>query len=571
MRTHNLLYRREGDIKRFVEEKGIEDSSRLLIQVFTGVPEREHIEKLQSELRSLFQKAGVIGTTTGGEIFNGRVHENTTVLSFTSFERAEVRTALSSNPVSVQAGREVSETLRDENTKLLFLFADGLYTNGDDVLDAVNEEFGSVPVVGGLAGDNFAFKGTYVFTSEELTDRGIVGASINTDRLHVNTHYNLAWVPVGREMEVTRAEGNRIYEIEGKPVVDLYREYLGTSAGELLPHLAIEFPLVLERDGVLLARACLGVAEDRSMLYTGDIRQGERVRFSIWDTGVMLDSASRNLNTFRLNPSESIFVYTCLARKYLMGKEVEVESKHLQNVAPTSGFLTYGEFYNYEGRNRFMNYTFTAVSLSEGESARKEEDYEIHKKPDKELVRFRALVSLVNTITKELKDANTKLEKLAERDALTGLYNRRKMLSLLKEQLRKAERYGKSFCVLMADIDNFKSINDTYGHQAGDEVLVGISTVLKRSLRDTDMYSRWGGEEFLVIMPETELEGGVVVAEKLRVEVLKFFSKKPVSDVSVSVGVTAYREGDCVESLLSRADRAMYTAKHRGKNLVVTF
>jgi len=568
MRTYNLLYRREGDIEKFVEENGIEDSNRLLIQVFTGIPKKEHIEKLQSELRSLFQKAGLIGATTGGEVFEGRVYENTTVLSFTYFDRSRVKVAMSTEPHSLQAGREVSRSLMSKDTKLLFLLADGLYTNGDDVLEGVNEGFSHIPVVGGLAGDNFAFRETYVFTLEEITDRGVVGASIDTDKLHVNTHYNLAWMPIGREMEVTLSEKNRIYEIEGKPVIDIYREYLGAEAEELMPHLAIEFPLILERDGALLARACLGITEDGAMLYTGAIRQGERVRFGICDTGVVVDSASANLSDFKQKPREAIFVYTCLARKYTMGNEVELESKYLQGLAPTSGFLTYGEFYNYNGKNRFMNYTFTATSISEGDSAAREGVHEISSKPDKELIRLRALVTLVNTITGELKEANAELERLAERDALTGLYNRRKMLSLLEEQLSRSERYEKPFCVLMADIDNFKSINDTYGHQAGDEVLVGISRVLSKSLRSTDMYSRWGGEEFLVLMPETELEGGVAVAEKLRIEVLKFFNDKPIGEISISVGLTAYREGDCVESLLSRADRAMYIAKHRGKNLV---
>ncbi|RLJ70635.1 diguanylate cyclase (GGDEF)-like protein [Hydrogenivirga caldilitoris] len=569
MKTYNLLYKQEGDVTRFVEEKGIEDTPRLLVQVFTGVPERRYIENLQRELEKLFNKAGVIGTSTGGEIFNGEVYENSTVLSFTVFERAWVKTALVEGADALRTGRELVGRILDEDTKLMIIFADGLNTNGDDLIDAINEEAQSVPVVGGLAGDNFTFKGTYVFTSRDVTDRGVVGASVNTDKLQISTHYNLAWVPVGKGMVVTRTAGNRIYEIEGKPVVEVYKSYLGAEAEELLPYVAIEFPLVLERDGVMLARACLGIAEDGSMLYTGVIKEGEKVRFSIWDTGVMLDSAAENLKKFRSNPSESVFVYTCLARKYLIGGEAEVESKHLQSVSPTSGFMTYGEFYNLDGKNRFMNYTFTAVSLSEREFTQNSEGQELEEEPGRDLIRFRALVSLVNTITGELKDANDKLERLAERDPLTGLYNRRKMIALLEEQIRRTERYGKSFCVLMVDIDNFKLINDTYGHQKGDEVLKGMAQALRELLRSTDLYSRWGGEEFLVVMPETEIEGGTAVAEKLRVGVRGFFNRKLGMDISVSVGLTAYRDGDCIEGLLSRADRAMYRAKKKGKNLVV--
>ncbi|WP_457601360.1 sensor domain-containing diguanylate cyclase [Hydrogenivirga sp.] len=565
------MYRRKGDIERFVEEKEIKDSERLLIQVFTGIPEREHILGIQEELKGIFTEAGVIGTTTGGEVFKGEVLEGSTVLSFTTFEKASVRTHLSEGEGSYENGVRVAEALKKSDTKLFILFADGLYTNGDEIVRAFNELASSAPMAGGLAGDNFTFRETFVFTLQELTSRGVVGASLQTDRLYITSHYNLAWYPVGKEMIVTRASGNRIYEIDGKPVVAVYREYLGADAEEHLPHVAIEFPLVFERDGVLLARACLGVNEDGSMSYEGSIREGEVVSFSVWDTGVMLESAAENLKKFRASPSESIFVYTCLGRKYLMGKETEVEVKYLQSVAPTSGFLTYGEFFTLNGKNMFMNYTHTALSISEADRKSNTEDCRLEEDLGRENVRFRALVSLIDSVTRELREANKELEKLAERDELTGLYNRRKAHALMEEQLIRSRRYGEPFCVLMVDIDNFKSVNDAHGHQRGDEVLVELAAVLKNFLRESDISSRWGGEEFLILLPATDLEGGVAVAEKLRIEAKKAFEDMGLNNVSLSIGVSSFRSEDTLESLLSRADRAMYIAKKRGKNLVEAY
>jgi len=565
------LYTERGDITRFVDRRGIEDSDRLLIQIFTGINRVDFIENLLLELGENFKHAAIIGTTTGGEIYKGKVYEHSTVVSFATFERAQVRAEGVETEDSFLAGKTLAEKLVSDRSKLIIAFADGLYSNGDAFVEAFNIHAADVPLAGGLAGDNFTFTNTYVFTKNKVINKGGVAAVIDTDELYLTSHYNLAWIPIGKEMEVTKSRGNRIYEIEGKPAVEIYKEYLGSTAEELLPYIAIEFPLVFERDGILFARACLGQDKDGSMVYEGAIYEGEKVRFSIWDTGVMLDSAAQNLKKFRNAPSEGIFVYTCLARKYLMGNEAEVETKYLQGVAPTCGFLTYGEFFNTKGKNRFMNYTFTAISISESPKVSSKIEDELKEEPDKELMRFRALVSLVNSITKELKEANKKLERLAERDPLTGLYNRRKMKEILESELRKSERYGTVFCVLMIDVDNFKQINDTYGHDEGDRVLVSISRCLEEILRDTDVVSRWGGEEFLVLMPETNKEGGITVAEKIRNHIQSEVCCEIGKNVSVSIGVTAYREGDSMDDILRRADQAMYEAKRKGKNTVVAY
>ncbi len=571
MKTYNLLYREEGDLERLVERRGIEDGENVLVQVFTGITDRDYIKGIQSELRRLFRRAGVIGTTTGGEIYNGRVYERSTVISVTVLEKGRVKTAVSDREDSALMAEELAGSLKDRNAKLAIAFADGLRSNGDVIVEAFDLHCPGTVLAGGLAGDSFTFSGTYTFTAQELLPTGGVGAVIISDELYITRHYNLAWIPIGKEMVVTRAEGNRLYEIEGKPAVDIYKEYLGSAAEELLPHIAIEFPIVFERDGVLLARACLGIDEDGAMLYEGSIRPGEKVRFSIWDTGVMLESTATAVKKFRHEPSESIFVYTCAARKYLMGGEVEVETKYLQSIAPTSGFLTYGEFYSFEGKNMFLNYTLTALSLSESKQRRESEGEELKEGMNRELIRFRALVSLVNSITRELTEANNELKKLAERDTLTGLYNRRKMVELMENEISMAEMYDRTFSILMADVDNFKSINDMYGHQTGDEVLVEIARLLENELRETDVLARWGGEEFLVLMRETDLMKGMLVAQKLRSAVRKHFADRYDGRISLSVGVTTFKKGDTVNSLVRRADIAMYSAKQKGKDTIMSY
>ena len=159
------------------------------------------------------------------------------------------------------------------------------------------------------------------------------------------------------------------------------------------------------------------------------------------------------------------------------------------------------------------------------------------------------------------------LKFLADFDSLTGIYNRRKIEDVLMFELERAKRYGKPLSILFIDIDNFKDINDTYGHRKGDQVLRRVASLIRQELRSTDYVGRFGGEEFLVILPETRPEEAVKVAERIRrvIERADFGGVK----VTVSVGVTGYAEGESCSEIIERVDRAMYKAKMNGKNRVV--
>ncbi len=159
-----------------------------------------------------------------------------------------------------------------------------------------------------------------------------------------------------------------------------------------------------------------------------------------------------------------------------------------------------------------------------------------------------------------------KLRELATLDQLTRVYNRHALVMFLEKQLFSAERYGTPFSVVLFDVDNFKSVNDTYGHLTGDRVLRTLARLIRRNIRKTDIFGRWGGEEFLLILPFSD--SPYFVAEKLRrlVEGHRF---ERAGRITVSAGATAYREGDDLNSIVTRADTALYTAKSKGKNRTV--
>lgn len=176
------------------------------------------------------------------------------------------------------------------------------------------------------------------------------------------------------------------------------------------------------------------------------------------------------------------------------------------------------------------------------------------------------LLGIVHDIT-EQKRLEEELKRQALQDPLTGLCNRRQFRNLVQNAHTQAERYGQEYSLLLIDVDHFKSINDQYGHQKGDEVLITLAGTLSSRVRESDSVCRWGGEEFVILLPQTNLEGALSMAESLR-ETIEQMNLLP--KVTVSIGVAQCKAGEDVDSLLNRVDDAMYLAKASGRNRVAS-
>ena len=177
----------------------------------------------------------------------------------------------------------------------------------------------------------------------------------------------------------------------------------------------------------------------------------------------------------------------------------------------------------------------------------------------------------VEAASRALEEKNQLLEVLAITDGLTGLYNRNKLDEILVNQFARFRRYRRPFALLMLDLDNFKSINDNYGHVAGDEVLTAVAATLKKSVRTVDYVARYGGEEFVVVLTEMPMGAALEIAERIRagVEVPRFNAGSKTISVTASLGVTYSQESDDdPEKMLFRADHALYEAKRAGRNQV---
>ena len=162
------------------------------------------------------------------------------------------------------------------------------------------------------------------------------------------------------------------------------------------------------------------------------------------------------------------------------------------------------------------------------------------------------------------------IHEMAIRDELTGLYNRRHVMELLDYEKNRSLRSGSFFCLAMLDIDHFKSVNDRYGHLAGDEVLRAVATMIDNTLRNTEFCGRYGGEEFLIVLTQTDIKGALTFAERVRINIENalFPELGPNFKVTVSIGLSQYQIGEDVDKIIFRADKALYRAKNSGRNRV---
>lgn len=173
----------------------------------------------------------------------------------------------------------------------------------------------------------------------------------------------------------------------------------------------------------------------------------------------------------------------------------------------------------------------------------------------------------LNQINKKLQEQIKEAEHNASHDSLTGLFNRRMFENLFEREMHRAKRYSYPLSIVLFDIDNFKRINDVNGHKLGDEVLIGIAILVQNHIRDSDIIARWGGEEFILILPETNLQDAKDKAETIRETITNEIFPNSIH-ATCSFGVTSFLKTDTADTLFKRCDDLLYKAKELGKNNV---
>lgn len=176
-----------------------------------------------------------------------------------------------------------------------------------------------------------------------------------------------------------------------------------------------------------------------------------------------------------------------------------------------------------------------------------------------------------NSLKTLLSEMDRSLDLATRVDPMTGLANRRDIMEKMERELSRSERHQRTFSVMLVDLDNFKLVNDTYGYNDGDDVLVEVARVLRGCVRNEDVCARWGGEEFLFLLTETNTEGALTLARKVldSISMTEFKANRPGIRITTSIGLCEYQAGQSIHDCITRADQALQQAKQGGKNRYV--
>ncbi len=408
MRQLNFVYTTKEDFLAFLQKENVQlFDQNILVQIFTSKP-KEEVEPALEDIASLLPKATIVGMSSAGEIVGTQILEKSIVVALSLFEKSQLASYYSDEEDSRKLGEEIARRLISKKSKGLILFVEGLHQNGEEMLQGVYSiAHPTLKVAGGMAADLFAFQETFVIHQKNIYTKGSVAVALEGEELEIVNDFNLGWRPVGPKFIITKASGNRVYTIENKSVVEFYKEVVGDDVAKNLPASAVEFPLLKDEGGILIARAMIKTFEDGSATFAGILREGEAVRVGI--------GSPRLIN--RYNPAKEIeesgfqagFIYSCSARRIFFANELEKNLKQKAHYAPLCGCFTYGELY----QDKLLNVSSTLLFLREKGTTDHNWEVVEYKQDEKPHCRYteQASLHLIDYISKNLQAQQEQFEK----------------------------------------------------------------------------------------------------------------------------------------------------------------
>lgn len=374
-------------------------NDHLFIQIFCGNFDQLKITEILHFFKKTFPKSVVIGASTAGEIKSGRIKTGSIQISFCRLEKS-VAKAYHFTDVNVESGENAALTIVESDTKVCIAFAHPFAKDdSENFIEGFNRVRPDMPISGGNAADDFSFERAFIICGDQILESGIVLATLSGKTLHVNNGYSLGWTQISKALTVTKVDKGTIYEIDHQPIQEVYRHYLGEDVLHNLPSSAMEFPFVKTCDGIEVCRSLIGANKDGSLVFSGHLNEGEKIRFAIGNVEEIMDRAVAIQEHINEKPVEAIFVYSCAVRKRFLQKQLNYELGLLQQIAPTTGFFTYGEFFHSQHKNQLLNVTTTVLALSESDYII---SHPLGEKPEVNCSTLKSLTHLVNTTQHEL-------------------------------------------------------------------------------------------------------------------------------------------------------------------------
>lgn len=540
-----------GDIEnciRLFAASYVPGKQSILISIYTHWNKPETIREMTRLFCAAFPEAEIAGMTTAGGIDHGRMRLRQTVVTIQFFEKSDVHTAIydfSQEPMEDLGEKARSFCQRQKDLSALLLLMTQRCYDFEPFLTALDKLGKDIPICGGYAHTYRNEDGIYVFTKDAILSRGILLVTFSGD-VKVMTTSVMGWQPLGRTMTITAIDSPLVIRsLDHKPAAYFYQKYLHSTdfgKSELL------FPLVRSRHQVQLSILPLEHRSDGALQTNVFSHVGDQVQMAYGDPDQVIFSSREALGHIERFAPEGMLLISC--------------------VAP-GGYVN-GELIRIDGKTQATNMTLISVCFREGEAPLVAATRKPHAPVvlGEALSTIQRLATFVTETTKELAETQKQLSFAASHDSFTGLLNRGSIEKMLCRCHEDASARQLAFSALMIDLDTFKHINDTFGHAKGDEVIREVASILKHMIRPTDFAGRWGGDEFVILLPGTTPPSALIVASRLQ----KAFRRIQLPDrcfLTASIGCTTASPEETEAGFYKRMDDALYLAKEGGRNRII--
>ena len=533
----------------------------------------EKARRMANAVRELFPYARLLVHTCALKMADLRLDMEGIMLTFTAFEasRAEFVTVEGHTPAPEARERIVHFVDAHPHTKAVEFVVVGLMDQLDALLEGCSTMDERIAVFGSFVDAPSMGVHGYLIADDVELQMGMAAIVFHGETLDVHVTRNFGWNTLGREIVATRVDGCTVKELDGGTPLRIYERYFGIKGDGDFSADAALFPLCFEEeDGSVSARVPLKIEEGTGELTFGlSMQEGTKFRLAYGDPYGILAKAAENARDMSVFSPQAIFGTACIGHYLLLGDDVVTEMSPCAGVPSSTAFM-FGEVRRVGRRIATANLNVLLVGMKEDPGYAKNIPLQTkrvaHLSYNRKMLAF--MSHFIRVSEEELHTANQRLSHLASRDTLTNLLNRREMERLLKDAVVQAQENRTPLSVILMDIDHFKGVNDTYGHDMGDKVILTVADAISRTIRGSDAGCRWGGDEFFIILAGAPLAVAGRVGERIRrrVEAAEMPFERTVT---VSVGVAAFDvERDNELQLFKNADEALYQAKKAGRNAV---
>ena len=552
----------------------LEHSSAVLVSILTGWAEKSEVLAVVEKVHKFLPEAIIVGSSTSGEIWCGTMSEHRTVVHFMVFSTTRLKAhAIDFATTSSEGVSSILTACHAQEEPVgieLLIASNGMRTY--DFIARLKEVPSKISIFGGIAGSTDGAE-PYVFAGGKFLREGAVAIIFAGSDLTVQVTASQGWLPLGPWFCITEMKAeNVIVKLDNQPAHQVYQRYLDISREELERENSL-FPLLLERHGQRLLRLPVSATDEGALVMSADCRPGERVRLTYGDPSEILDACHAMHKKIGEFGPQAILLFNCVTRRFFLHGLTIQELLPFQNVAPCAGFYTGGEIARMDdGETSLLNMSLVSAAFREGDG----EDLATRILPFSATTKtltgtmklMKHLTHFIAEVSKELEEKNDQLAELATTDRLTRLYNRGEIESIVQKTLDDYRKEKFPLSAIMMDLDNFKKVNDVFGHDMGDQVLKWAGEVLRKSIRRSDAAGRWGGEEFFIILPGASLEIAKDVAERIRQGLACEFTLPDGKRITASFGVAEFSDSSSYIDFYRLLDANLYRAKQTGKNRV---